>query len=346
LALSPDATSRYSVPSFFPIFRFVCHVRRLVAGAADDSILGVVWHGFAWSFLFGFCGTVRHCGAGVELAAASRFIGVPSKRVCSECRLQQRDVSASFMLGGHWFFWQINDMDTPNKIAGANISWRSQFSEESQSESSARRGSTAALVLARREYMFTRLFQSFTTLLLFALLVPSIICAQSSAASKDLSGLVYGPNVAFWINFPKDWVRDTEIAKKFNIPVVLCPRGSSFQNAYAIMYANFISKEKNSSLDSVIKADIDKFKQKDPAIKVLAGKTLKTTDNKTATVQIFQSTLAAQKAEAVAYIEENKVFVILVLSAQSQKGFITAFPLFEELVGSYGHFTDDVKIEK
>ena len=93
-----DVASTDSVTAIFILFYFVRYVWGLADGFTYGIILGVVWHGITRSFLFGICSAVCYSVSGVELAAASHFISVPSECVLFERWLQQRDVSVGFVL--------------------------------------------------------------------------------------------------------------------------------------------------------------------------------------------------------------------------------------------------------
>lgn len=172
--------------------------------------------------------------------------------------------------------------------------------------------------------------------------------AQISYASKTESGsgIVYGEQHAFMVTAPPGWILDNESAADQGIHAAFYPKGSSWDQAPAVMYANSVRKHKGvATVQDFINSDIARFKKGNPKIVISEGRTLKTEDGKTAQVRLFQGDQWGNW-EAVAYIDEPAVVAILVLSARSQEAFKKSFPAFEKLVASYRFYTEDVKMPK
>jgi len=175
-----------------------------------------------------------------------------------------------------------------------------------------------------------------------------LMAPQIPYASKmeSGSGIVYGEQHAFMILAPVGWILDNESAADQGIHAVFYPKGSSWSKAPAVMYANAVRKrEGTANVQEFINYDLAKFKKRNPKIVMTVGRALKTEDGKTAQVRLFQGDRWGNQ-EAVAYIDEPAVMVILVLSARSQEAFQKSLPAFERLVASYRFFTDDVKLPK
>ena len=176
----------------------------------------------------------------------------------------------------------------------------------------------------------------------FSLLAAQILCA----AEKEFGGgIVYGKDHAFLIEAPPGWVLDTQSAASQGIHAVLYPKGSSWSEAPAVMYANMASKKKEgiTNVQQLIDLDLAKFKKKNPKIGMTERRPLKTADGKTAQVRLFQGDQWGNR-EAVAYIDEPAFVAILVLSSRSQADFQESLPAFEKLVASYRFFTNDVRM--
>jgi hypothetical protein len=172
--------------------------------------------------------------------------------------------------------------------------------------------------------------------ILFALL---IFCGAASA--QDDSGIIYGKNYSFTLTAPKGWVLDTTSGRQQGLQAVFYPKGSSWKNGAAVMYANVYQKSDPSkeSVQAIIAHDVTEFKKGSANLKVVATDAIPTrTDarskDKMATVKHFTGD-GTGNSEAVAYIDEGTLVVMLVFSARSQKDFEGSLPAFKEFVGSY-----------
>ncbi len=175
-----------------------------------------------------------------------------------------------------------------------------------------------------------------------------LMAPQIPYASKmeSGSGIVYGEQHAFLISAPPGWILDNESAADQGIHAVFYPKGSSWDKAPAVMYANSVKKHKGAAtVQEFINSDFARFKKSNPKIAISEGRPLKTEDGKIAQVRVFKGDQWGNW-EAAAYIDEPVAVVILVLSARSQEAFQKSLPAFEKLVGSYRFFTEDVKLPK
>lgn len=167
------------------------------------------------------------------------------------------------------------------------------------------------------------------------------------AAAPEFAGggLVYGPEYSFILKPPAGWVLNNQSGAKQGIHAVFYPKGSSWSEAPAVMYATAAVKKQEGSttVQGIIDKDIAKFKQKNPRIVITEGRPLQTADGKTAQVRLYRGD-QWNNMEAVAYIDEPTVVAVLVLSARSQKSFEKSFPAFEQLVASYHFSTANVKM--
>jgi hypothetical protein len=155
------------------------------------------------------------------------------------------------------------------------------------------------------------------------------------------SGLVFGDNHAFWLTAPPGWVLDNKSGVSDGLQAVFYPAGQSWRDGIAVMYSNAASKQVKS-LAVFIAGDVDRFKSQSPKISVRDAPSAKTRDGKTATVKLFRGD-AAGNSEAVAYVEEDKVFVLIVLSSRNERAFEQALPAFLQLVQSYQFMTENVR---
>jgi len=174
---------------------------------------------------------------------------------------------------------------------------------------------------------------------IFILVAFVFLCGVASA--QDDSGIIFGKNYSFTLTAPKGWVLDNTSGRGQGLQAVFYPKGSSWKTGTAVMYANVYQKTDPSkeSIKTVIANDVAEYKKNSADLKVVDAESVLTrTDarskDKQATVKYFTGDRNAN-TEAVAYIDEGKVVVMLVLSARSQKDFDSSLPAFKDLIGSY-----------
>jgi putative intracellular protease/amidase len=68
-------------------------------------------------------------------------------------------------------------------------------------------------------------------------IVSVVLCASGLAQETFPGGIVYGPKAAFKIDAPAGWVLDNRAGAEQGLPCVLYPKGSTWADAYTIMYA-------------------------------------------------------------------------------------------------------------
>jgi len=161
------------------------------------------------------------------------------------------------------------------------------------------------------------------------------------------AGIIYGDNHAFFLTPPKGWVLDNFSGVSQGLHAVFYRLGSSWSDAKSVMYANTVSKgvQGDETIDKVIEGDVSRFRATSPNLSVISTAPSITGDRKEAIVKLFFGDRYSNH-EAVAYIDERKVVVIIVLSSRSKEEFEASLPAFKELVGSYRFFTEDVRIDK
>ena len=187
------------------------------------------------------------------------------------------------------------------------------------------------------------------------LFIVALICLTSCAgnnkiANKDpnalTEGLVYGSGHSFWISAPNGWILDNSSGVNKGLHAVFYPKGSTWENSIAVMYVNTAERKPDESLDDFIKGDTENFKKKgSPNIKIQNAEPIKTKDGKIARVRLFTGD-QWENSEGVAYIQENKVIVVIVLTSRTAADFQKSLSSFQELVKSYQFFTEDVRVEK
>ena len=195
--------------------------------------------------------------------------------------------------------------------------------------------------------MFRRLY-----VVIALMLLCSFAYAQEKSEKSGDSGIIYGENHAFTLTAPEGWVLDNTSGRGQGLQAVFYPQGSSWQKGAAVMYANVYQKRnvKEEPLEKVIEGDVAEFRKRSAELNVTDAEPIhlvkdERVKDKKATVKYFTGD-AHGNHEAVAYVDEGKVVVMLVLSARSKKVFESSLPAFKELVGSYFFLGDKVTFQK
>jgi len=162
------------------------------------------------------------------------------------------------------------------------------------------------------------------------------------------SGIIYGHNHAYTLTSPKGWVLDNSSGVSQGLHAVFYPVGSSWAGAVTVMYTSIAYRDssKNEKIEGVMKHDIDKFKQNFPNLRVEEKESIEVDNGKKKARIVYFSADRFGNYEAVAYIPENKVVVIIVMISGNKEKFESNLKAFEDLVKSYMFITDEVIINK
>jgi|SRR5271157_1248148 len=187
-----------------------------------------------------------------------------------------------------------------------------------------------------------------------ALLAPPLLCwwmcfanapQQKPAPDEDNGGIVSGKDHAFGIVAPAGWVLDNTSAVPEGLHAVFYPKGGSWKRSPVVMYANAVHKGVATTrpLRAIIADDVSTFNKKSKTPTITDEPALITMKaEKKSVVKRFEDP-SRNLYEVVAYIDEPKVVVMLVLSADSAESLTAALPAFKDLVGSYFFITSDVR---
>ena len=189
----------------------------------------------------------------------------------------------------------------------------------------------------------------FKYFLTFVIILGLYACSTNKVKQKENfnAGIIYGKGHAFFLTAPKGWVLDNSSGVSHGLHAVFYLEGNSWSNGTSVMYANTTLKEiqGDEPVEKVIEGDISRFKANSPNLNVIDAAPLLTRDNKKCIVKYFSGDIHGNY-EAVAYIDERKVVVMIVLTSRKKEEFDLSLPAFKELVASYQFITDDVRIEK
>ncbi len=164
---------------------------------------------------------------------------------------------------------------------------------------------------------------------------PTASAARKGAGAGALT-LVYGDDHVFGVVAPEGWAVDDSSGLGSRIRVVLYPRGQKWDNAPTVMYVNPLHQDarRPKTLTQMIVHDVEQFQKANPRGKVVAAPMIRTAKGKTAQVRYFAPD-GGDPAEAVAYIEEPDLVMLLVLSSREPGGFQKTLPAFHALVERY-----------
>ena len=174
---------------------------------------------------------------------------------------------------------------------------------------------------------------------LVLLIVGAGVCVRGQDRDKFDGEIIFRRDIKFVLKEPDGWVLDSQGGSSQGLDAALYPKGSSWKNAVAVMYARVISKdETQKTVEEIVKNDIADFMKLSKDSTVTDSPSLTTRDKKQAVVKVFYDA-ANKNYESVAFINNAKVVVIIALSSRSKAEYEKALPVFRDLVASYLEFT-------
>ncbi|MFN8588319.1 MAG: hypothetical protein U0704_11040 [Candidatus Eisenbacteria bacterium] len=160
--------------------------------------------------------------------------------------------------------------------------------------------------------------------------------AKPSAPPAGELTIVYGDDHAFGVVAPAGWVVDDSSGLGSRIRVVLYPKGQKWDTAPTVIYANPLHQKAKDpkSLPQMIDRDVAAFRKANPRGKVNATPVIPTRVGKVAQVREFSPT-GGDPVEAVAYVPEDDLVMLLVLTSREPAGYRAMLPAFREFVKNY-----------
>jgi len=191
-----------------------------------------------------------------------------------------------------------------------------------------------------------------TLALLLAAAAPQTAHARADARAKSVQQkgvpadtttrralIIEGDDHLFMVAAPKGWVLDDTAGMGSRIRCVFYTKGEKWTTAQTVMYVNPLHGYgvKARTLSALIEEDEKSFRKRAPKGAVIDAGTLPTgARGKIARVRYFSPNGRAP-AEAVAYVPEKELVMLVVLSAKSPGGFQGALDAYRELVSSYAY---------
>lgn len=172
---------------------------------------------------------------------------------------------------------------------------------------------------------------------------PALPSRKAAATMRPLT-LVYGDNHVFGVTIPEGWTLDDTSGLGSRIRVVLYPKGEKWKTANTVMYVNPIHQSSGTAktLRQMVDADVAAFRKNSPKGAVTTVPALRTSKDKAAEVRYFAPG-GGDPLEAVAYVEEEGLVMLLVMSSHTTAGFQKALPAFQDLVHGYQFVAAGVK---
>jgi len=148
--------------------------------------------------------------------------------------------------------------------------------------------------------------------------------------------VIEGDDHLFMVAAPRGWILDDTSGMGSRIRCVFYPKGQTWASAPTVMYVNPMHGYglKERTVSAMIAENEREFHKRAPKGRVFEAGSLKTASNKTAKVRHFAYD-GGEPTEAVAFVPENELVMLVVLSARDTKGFQSGLGPFRELVGTY-----------
>ncbi len=160
--------------------------------------------------------------------------------------------------------------------------------------------------------------------------------ASPSDSSVRNAVVIEGDDHLFMVAAPKGWVLDDTSGMNSRIRCVFYPKGQTWSSAPTVMYVNPMHGYglKERTVSAMIAQNEKEFRKRAPKGRIVEAGTLKTGAGKPAKVRHFAYD-GGESTEAVAFVPEKELVMLVVLSARDGKGFQGGLGAFRELVGTY-----------
>jgi hypothetical protein len=193
------------------------------------------------------------------------------------------------------------------------------------------------------------------SLIFLTSLISSAASQQTGPAghSHEPSGgaaILYAEGGAFLIDGPPGWVVDRETGQKIGTCCVYYPEGATWDNAETIMYPSIATKGPGlNTLKEFKDSDLEDFRDHNPEMSFEDGEDVFLKNHRTAKVRYFYN-VNHGSSEAVAYVEEEKIIAVVVVSSKTKKGLNESIPLLRSALQTYSYmdvrFADNAKADK
>jgi hypothetical protein len=177
-------------------------------------------------------------------------------------------------------------------------------------------------------------------LVLVALCLGAVAISQQAAPKQNPTtgsgtAIVYAEGEAFSLEALKGWITDRETGQKNGVCCVWYPEGSTWDDAETVIYPNIISKRLGQkTLNQFMESDLAGFREHDPELAYEVRDDIPLKENRIAKLRLYYN-VNHGSAEAVAYIDEDKIIALVVMSSKTKKSLNESIPLLRSLLQSY-----------
>jgi len=163
---------------------------------------------------------------------------------------------------------------------------------------------------------------------------PAPVSAPAGAQRQE--HVIEGDDHLFMVAPPPGWVIDDTSGMGSRIRCVFYRKGETWATASTVMYVNPLHGygARTRTVTTLIAEDEKAFHKRAPRGTVREGGSMSTSSRKTARVRYFSDTGGAPM-EAVAYVAENDLVMLLVLTSRTPDGFRQALDAYRQMVESY-----------
>jgi hypothetical protein len=168
-----------------------------------------------------------------------------------------------------------------------------------------------------------------------ALTLPAV--SQQTKPKQRTSGqnhttVLQSEGESFAIEGPKDWIADRKVGHRLSVCCVYYKKGS-WDTAETILYPNIVTKGPGrTTLRELMDSDLARFRKDNPGMTFVDGDI--PFNSRIAKVRYFHG-VNQGSSEAVAYIDEEKIIALVVLSSKTEKGLTEALPLLLGVLETY-----------
>jgi len=155
---------------------------------------------------------------------------------------------------------------------------------------------------------------------------------QSNAGSGVI---VYAEGGAFLIQGPKGWIADHDTGSGMGVCCVFYPEGSAWGDAETVIYPNIATKRsRQANLEQFMELDLSDFRDHNPGMTYENAEDVPMKNKRVAKLRFFHG-VNNGSSEAIAYVDEDKIIALVVVSSKTQKGLNEAMPLLRDILQSY-----------
>jgi hypothetical protein len=184
------------------------------------------------------------------------------------------------------------------------------------------------------------------SLLCLASLLPALGQESNPVHTDEGTGsspLLYSDGGGFLIDSPKGWIIDHEVGQRLGTCCVFYPKGATWENSQTVMYPSIVTKRPGQqTIKEFMESDLTEFRQHDPDMSYEDAEDLPLKHNRIAKIRKFYN-VNHGATEAVAYIDEEKIIALVVLSSKTKDELKDAMPLLRSALETYVFM--DVKVE-